>query len=209
MATKLEIYNRALAHLGERKIASLTENREPRRVLDDHWESNADYCLEAAMWNFAIRAVEVESSASVTPTFGYTYAFEKPSDWIRTAMLSASDKFEPPLMEYRDEAGFWWADVDPLYVTFVSDDTSYGADLSLWPESYAEYVAVRLARVACKRIVSSGEALVDLRREERQCKATAVSKDAMNEAAKFRPQGLWVASRLAGSPYNGQRYRRA
>ena len=32
---QLSLYNNALTVLGERKIASLTENREPRRVLDD------------------------------------------------------------------------------------------------------------------------------------------------------------------------------
>ncbi len=195
---KLDTYNAALSKLGERRLASLTENREPRRELDVHWSANAAYCLEAALWNFAIRAVEVESSPSVTPTFGYTFAFEKPDDWIRTASLSDNDRFDPPLNEYRDEAGFWWADSDPLYVTFVSNDTSYGMDLSLWPESYADYVATRLARLACKKITGSSDMVADLRREETKTRASAISKDAMNEGAKFRPLGTWVQSRFAG-----------
>ena len=70
MTSKLEIYNRALYHIGERKISSLSENREPRRALDDHYTSGVTYCLESALWNFAIRAVEVESSTSIEPTFG-------------------------------------------------------------------------------------------------------------------------------------------
>ncbi len=199
MTSKLDIYNRALQHIGERKLASLTENREPRRALDDQWSSGVGYCLEAALWNFAIRAVEVASSPSVTPTFGFTFAFAKPDDWLRTASLSDNERFDPPLNSYRDEVGYWWADSDPLYVTYVSNDTSYGLDLSRWPESFAEYVAVHLARKICKRITNGTSMHADLRKEEAQCKLSAVSRDAMNEGVKFRPLGTWVRVRSVNS----------
>lgn len=199
MTDKLSVYQRALYHIGERKLASLTENREPRRALDDHWSSGVGYCLEAALWNFAIRAVEVASSPSVVPTFGFTFAFAKPDDWLRTASLSDNERFDPPLTSYRDEVGFWWADSDPLYVTYVSNDTSYGFDLSKWPESFSEYVAVHLARMICKRITNGATMHADLRKEEAQCKLTAVTRDAMNDSVKFRPLGTWVRSRVAGS----------
>jgi hypothetical protein len=199
VASKLEIYNRALYHLGERRLASLTESREPRRALDDHWSSGVGYCLESAMWNFAIRAMEVNSSASVAPDFGYTFAFQKPDDWVRTASLSDNERFDPPLTDYRDEVGFWWADSDPLYVTFVSNDTGYGFDLGNWSESFSEFVATRLAVLICERI-TGGEAKLDkLERKEIKAKRTAVSRDAMNEASKFAPIGTWVTSRRAGS----------
>jgi hypothetical protein len=38
-ASKLKLYNDALGILGERRLASLTENREPRRVLDEVWDA--------------------------------------------------------------------------------------------------------------------------------------------------------------------------
>lgn len=200
MTDKLTVYNAALVdHLGERRLASLTEAREPRRVLDDLWDKEVKYCLEAACWNFAIRAVEVASSASITPTFGYTFAFVKPDDWLRTASLSDNERFDPPLDNYRDEVGYWWADVDPLYVTYVSNDTSYGFDLSQWPASFEEYVAARLARKGCGRITGNKTDVADLRKEEARCKLTAVSRDAMNDPVKFRPLGTWVQARRAGA----------
>lgn len=199
MASKIDIYNRALYHLGERKLSGLTENREPRRALDDHWSSGVGYCLESGLWNFAIRAMEVNSSASVTPDFGYTFAFQKPDDWVRTASLSDNERFDPPLMNYRDEVGFWWADSDPLYVTFVSNDTGYGFDLGNWSESFSEYVAVHLARKICKRITNGADMEAGLRKEEINCKREAISRDAMNESSKFAPLGTWVTARRAGS----------
>ena len=38
MATRLQLYNRALRIIQERKLSSLTEKREPRFLLDDVWE---------------------------------------------------------------------------------------------------------------------------------------------------------------------------
>ncbi len=48
VTTKLQIFNGALRMCGERKLASLSEDRQPRRLLDDEWADGAvDYCLGA------------------------------------------------------------------------------------------------------------------------------------------------------------------
>ena len=84
--TKLLIYNDALMICGERKLASLTEDREPRHLLDHVWDNNGvDACLEQAQWHFAMKTVRLDYDPSVTPEFGYNRAFEKPSDWIITS----------------------------------------------------------------------------------------------------------------------------
>lgn len=204
MASRLEIYNDALAHLGERKLASLTEAREPRRKLDDQWDRGVRYCLEQGLWNFALRTVQVDSSASFTPTFGYTKAFEKPTDWIRTAVISDNEMLSPPLLRYSDEVDLWYADVDPLFAQYVSDDTTYGADVSRWPETFAEYVACHLARKICRGLTSSLSDFDELLKLERKLRADARSKDAMNQAPAFPPQGTWSRSRSggAGTYYN-------
>ncbi len=67
MTTKLSIFNDALAHLGELKLASLTENREARHVLDDTWSGRVTFCLERAFWNFAMRSVELAASDTLAP----------------------------------------------------------------------------------------------------------------------------------------------
>ena len=97
---QLKIYNAALGHLGERKIASLTENREPRRVLDDFYNDVVQYCLERGTWEFAARNVQIDASTSSSPPFGFTNAFVKPTDWVRTVLLSANECFDPPLRQF-------------------------------------------------------------------------------------------------------------
>jgi hypothetical protein len=198
MASKLEVYNDALGHLGERKLASLAEAREPRRALDDQWDRGLRYCLEQGLWNFAMRTVSIEPEESVDPAFGLANAFTKPTDWIRTALVSDNERMIPPLNDYVDERGYWYADCDPLYVQFVSDDTNYGLDLSLWPETFAEYVGVYLARKTCKRITGSTEGVKDLRVEERRTRTDARSKDAMNQPVGQFPVGTWAGSRSSG-----------
>lgn len=194
MANKLGQYNSALLILGERRLASLSEAREPRRALDDAWDDTVAYCLEAGFWNFAMRAVQIDSSPSVTPTFGYNYAFTKPGDFIRTYCLGFTETFEPPLLDIVDEPNYWFTNVDPLYVKYVSDDQAYGMDLSIWSESFADYNATRLAVKTCKRITGSfpDEKLL---KQEKDALALAKSKDAMDEPAKFPPQGTWTRSR--------------
>lgn len=196
--SKLERYNGALLILGERKLASLSEAREPRRALDDAWDQVLSYCLESGFWNFAMRAVQIDSSASVTPTFGYTYAFAKPDDFIRTYKQSQFESLNPPLLDIVDEPNYWYANCDPLYVKYVSDDVAYGADQSIWPETFADYIDTRLALKTCKRITGKYPD-DDLIKAERRAAAVARGKDAMNEPVGFPPSGTWVTARRAGN----------
>lgn len=200
MASKLATYNIALGYLGERKLASLAENREPRRVLDDYWDATCAYCLGRGLWKFARRTLLIDSSATIDPQFGYTKAFEKPSDWVRTFDVSDNERMDPPLLNFKDEGGLWYADCDPLYVSYVSNDTSFGLDLSLWPETFADYVATRLAAQACPRIVNAASRAETLKKDEKRAKAEALSKDAMDGAVSFPPAGTWVRSRGNGNP---------
>lgn len=204
MTSKLALYNDALLVLGGRKIASLSEAREPRRALDDAYDGSMSYCLEQGFWNFAMRAVQIDSSASVTPTFGYQYAFAKPSDFIRMYRQSTVATLDVPLLDVVDEPNYWFANCDPLYVKYVSNSTAYGMDLSLWPETFADYVSLRLALKTCKRITGAFPN-EDLIRAEKKARMDARAKDAMNEPPGFAPTGTWVRSRTRGIDNSNRR----
>lgn len=196
MASKLSIYNGALSDLGSRKIASLSEARESRRVLDAYWDQSfVRQVLSEALWKFSIRTVQLEASASIEPSFGYRCAFEKPSDWVRTAALSLDEYLRIPLLEYRDEAGFWFCDSDLIYVSFVSDDVAYGGDLSLWPANVERYASLRLGYQACKRITDSTTDKQALERDVVHALRKARSTDAMDQAERPLPPGSWSRAR--------------
>lgn len=198
MTDKLTLYNEALGHLDERPLASLAENREPRRALDAFFVGVVNYCLERKFWNFGYRTVEIDASSTMTPLFGYLYAFKIPNDWIRTRKLSAQPTLNPPLTQVSEETGYWYTNITPIYVQYNSNDPLYGMDLGAWPQSFADYVSLRLARKACKRVTGNTELLKGpegiIAQEEKAYKISN-SICAMNEAIGFAPESGWVRAR--------------
>lgn len=191
--TQLQLYNKALRHIGERKLASLTENRESRRYLDDEFADTLLLCLRAGNWNWATITAQIDADTTATPDFGYQAAFPKPSDWIRTTLVSTSETLDPPLRNYQDEAGVWLANADTLYVRYVS--STLGSTYSAWPVDYAEYVGVALARAIVSRITQN-DALsdrIDVR--ERLYWKRAQANDAMDQPPQPWPLGTWTTSR--------------
>ena len=200
---RLGIYNDALTRLGSRRLASLSENREPRRVLDDVWGAGnalARYMLERGEWNFAIRTGEMEYSPSVEPEFGFRRAFDKPDDFVRLAGLSADPYFRQPLTsgQYVDEATFWFSDHDTIYVRYVSDGDDYGFNSAGWTEGFRVALACRMAWLACERLTNSASRRQTLEGEMLRELSAAKSHDAMAEGAKFLPQGSWLRARSGG-----------
>jgi hypothetical protein len=198
MATKLGIYNRVMLKLGHKRLASLTDEREERRVVDDIYADVLAICLEDSFWNHALRTVQMDYSPSIDPEFGYQYAFTKPDDWVRTQQVSLDESLVTPLLRYSDESGYWYSDATVMYVTYVSNSTSYGYDLGIWPASYTEFVIAALAEAACPRVKENEQKHQLLRDELKQARRAARSKDAMNEAVGFMPTGTWVDSRRRG-----------
>lgn len=195
MATRIAIYNDALGWLNERKLANLTENREPRYVLDDAWDGVVAHCFESGVWNWAMRSLEIPASASIVPTFGYANAFEQPSDMQRFWQMADNAEFLPQLQWYKDEGGVWYADVDPIWVRYVSNDTDYGMNLGRWTQMFADFVAARLAVRCCGRITGNDSRLDGLLKIEKKAKSLALSNDAMKEPPGRLPLGTWVRSR--------------
>lgn len=199
MASKLSVYNDALEVLGERKIAALTENRAPRRRLDSVWDGGGvKHCLEQGFWNFAMADEQVTHSPSVTPAYGFQFAFDKPTAWRRTFMVSADETYSLQLLEFEDQGSYWWANCDPLYVRYVSSDDAYGMDLSLWTEKFSRYVSHYFAWRICKSTTGSNEDKDRIAKEANKLLIDARATDAMNETTRFPERGTWSTSRLGG-----------
>lgn len=203
MSNQLNVYNDALQLVGERQLVSLTENREPRRLLDAVWDGALKYCLEQGQWNFAIRSVRVNYSPSVEPPFGYRRAFNKPDDYVRTVAFASDPFFNSPIIQYTDEAGFWFCDLDEIFIRYVSNDQSFGLDSSLWPETFSSFVAAYLAKKIAPRL-KNGTDRERLAREYKVAKTDALTKDAIQEPTKIFPTGRWVRSRHGGSLRNSR-----
>jgi hypothetical protein len=204
-ATRLSLYNGALRHCGERLLASLTESREPRRMLDSAWNDNfVRGVLEDGQWNFACRSGMYDYSPSVEPTFGFRRAFNKPDDFVRTMAVSVDEYFKVPLTEYSDEVGFWFSDLDTIFIKYVSDDATFGSDLSRWPQSFVDYVEVKLATKIVMPLKQNRQSLLDLMAMADSFLVNAKSQNSMADPTKFPPMGTWVGARVNGGKWNNQ-----
>jgi len=206
--TRLKLYNAALGICGERLLASLTEDREPRRIADTVWDNGlVDDVLAQGQWTFATRSIELSSDASTTTQFGYSKGFVQPTDMLRTVALCADERFNTPLTAYHVETGYWYADIDPIWVRYISNDADYGANLSLWPTDFCRFAELYFATLIQPRLTGSKADLMAMKKELRKSRLEAASCDAMEKPTQFAPQGSWVSARQgrAGRSDRGSR----
>ena len=69
----------------------------------------------------------------------------KPDDWVRTAGISSEATFKPGFEDYEDEGNYWFANVDTLYVRYVSNDEEYGWNVGSWRQGFAKALEAYLA----------------------------------------------------------------
>ena len=199
MADRLSIYRGALRLLGGGELSSLTEVNPSRRALDEAWEAVGNKLLEAGLWNFAIRTAELSNDEDVEPLFGHQYAVRKPSDWVRTASISADQTFARSYEGYDDETQYWHCDVDPLYVRYVSNDEDYGWNVGAWRQHFADAFAAFLA-FECGLPVSGDKAnRNDIHGLAEKRLAVAKTRDAVDERVQVKPVGRLVQSRFANT----------
>lgn len=195
-ATRLTIYNDALLLAGERALASLSENREPRYLLDQVWTNDGVIaCLEAGQWNFAMRTVRLDYDPAISPQYGYRRAFDKPTDWVLTSSLCSDEYFRVPLTSYVDEAGLWYCDLDTIYYRYVSSDTNYGLNLSGWPRTFTEFVAAHFAAKIVLKISNDEARLKTILAIREKLLLEAKNKALMSGPTLFPARGNWSQSR--------------
>lgn len=205
---QLTLYQGALRLCAERKLSGLSENREPRRLLDDVWaEDVVKTCLEEGLWQFATDSARIDYDPDITPQFGYRRAFQKPEHYVRTVALSANEFFDPPLTAFRDEGNIIYADLDTIYMSFVSDADDFGRDMSKWPQSFSKFVMAELALEINPRLTNATVKTDVIRNERKKRLSEAQGKDGSNRPTYFMPRGSWVNARLGSAPYRDPRRR--
>ena len=196
MATKLKLFNAALRAIGSNKVTDTGDTNESARSLVDVYDDVVADCLETGSWNFAVETIKVAADTGVTPEFGFSEVFAKPSDWVRTVAVSEDEYFSYPLLHYYDDSNFWSADTSPIFVRFVSSDTGLGLDLTRWPASFRRFVELELASRVCMRLTQSNSLEDRTMAKRDKARKNALNKDAMNEPnPRFPPPGRVTQAR--------------
>lgn len=198
MTTQLSIYNDALGFIGERSLATTSDATESRRVLDTYYTSARDYCLGQGHWKFAKKRELLTPSLTEIPTFGYANAFAKPTNFVRLSELCADEYFKSPVAQFDERGGYFYSDLEELYIGYVSKHATLGYNLDLWTESFTLYVALYLAvRIAPRLAPDMKVELIQAPGNIglQAAKENALSKDAVQGGTQFLPPGNWVNSR--------------
>lgn len=194
-ASRLSIFNKALRWLGERQLASLTEKREPRYLLDVEWQDAILYVLSQGYWKHAIRNIQANAEPNQTPNFGYIFAFLKPDDWVATFQVADNTIYQPLLREYDDQNNYWYSWISPIYVKYVSNAPQFGLNEAMWTPGFVEYLAVYLAQLIAPRITQNQDKIAFVDKNVKRLRAQGLSKDAMDLPPGKPSYGTWVMSR--------------
>ena len=203
--SKLGLYNAAAIALGETPLSSITETVELRRKLDavyNRGDGAIAFFMEQGHWNFAMRATKIDKESAISPAFGFANAFAKPTDFRKLNMIAGDEYFSAPLTAFEEEGDYWYANVDPIYVRYVSDDAAWGGDFAKWPETFGRWAGHWLALEIAPGMTGELD-LERLAKRTRRMLVEARSNDATGEPTRFPPLSSWASARLGG-PRNGR-----
>jgi hypothetical protein len=197
VATKLSIWNGALNILKQRRVTSTTDDVEARYVLDDVWDRDfIDTILEKGLWNHAMVTVLIDADTSYTDPLGAGWnRFTIPDDYVRAAGIFTNGNFTDPDLSYKEEAGAIYSTQSTIYMRYISNGASYGADYSLWPKSFTRFAEYYLAWLASGRLVDSDAERQEVERLAQRALTEARSRDAMKEPTTFPPESSWNRAR--------------
>ena len=196
---QLALYNIALASVGERALDSLVENRESRKQLDVIWNAGLgaiNYFLEQGLWNHAMR--ESSSTAGSTGGFNFYYIHNRPTDFVRLSAISENPNFSMPAVRYEFQASAILSDSTPIYLRYVSDSSTAGNDLTLWPETFTRWAGHWLGTQIAPFSITTKDRDLRIRELEKRANRLLVdarSKDAQQEPTRFPPLGTWARAR--------------
>lgn len=151
-ATKLEIYQYALRHLADARLALISDDVECRFALDDAWPRAVPYVLGLCGWRFALKTAALAAGGAAMP--GYSNSYALPADCLlvhglfRTAGTNTGR--ECPF-DLREQGANISANVASATIRYVSNSYIDPA-FADWPEKFAQLVGAYLAFLVAERV---------------------------------------------------------
>ena len=106
----------------------------------------------------------------------------------------------------QDEGGYWYSTLNTIYVRYVSNDASYGANYALWPPSFTRYAEHQLGLFSIGRLADARTDKETLMRDTKLALNEARSRDAQKEPTQFPPESSWNRARKGRYGLNRKDY---
>lgn len=148
-ASDVDIANDALTLLGAGRITSFEEEGTQAKVMLQMYQPAVDAVLQSHPWNSALVQAELPQLSSVTPVYGYDYAYQLPVDPVCLRVLEVYDNSKHSLRStswkkvgtkiYTDRESVMItyvarvnaADIDPLLRAAIAGYLAYSAAYTL------------------------------------------------------------------------------
>lgn len=188
MASWVQIANLALRRLGADRIASLGEDSENARAINDVHETVRDAVLRLHPWNCALARASLAADAAA-PTWGYAYQYTLPADPYCLRVWRLADSAAAYKIEGRKLLTDAGAPLKLLYIARVTAPELFDAGLVV-------AMAAGLAAEIAFRLTNSRTAEEAMHKWFEQTLARARSADAQEGTPEPIEADEFQSSRL-------------
>lgn len=198
MATDISICSNASQRLGGPPISSFDEgdvdgsNLDATRLARNLWTTVRQAVLRKHNWNCAVARVLLSPDAT-PPTFGYSYRFLLPTDWLKTLQIG---EHEDCTFGYRTEGRFILSNETPLPLVYIRDD----ANVSSWDAALVHAAETAMAAAMAYPITKSTSLKDQLEAEFRDLLQQARTSDGQDDPPDTLRGSLLMASRFGSYP---------
>ena len=181
----IQICNMALTQLGEPSISSLAEKNKASRLCDLRYIDVRNAVLRAHPWNCAIKRASL-AQLNETPAYGYAYAFQLPTDFLRLVRPQVSSA------KYKIEGRKVLTNESEFNLTYI-----YALDDVTQMDSLLQAaIAARLAAELALPLARSAERQNNLWQQYKEKLSEARFIDASEHEAEVLQTDHWLGSRI-------------
>jgi hypothetical protein len=174
-----------MAKLGQPLISSLSTDTVPGAVYcNEQYSKLRDEVLSQAHWKFARKRASLAQTTA--PTFGYTYAYQLPADFLKVISLDYPD------IEYQIEDQTLVTDEDTINLIYLAQVTN----TSKFTAHFAETVSARIAAELAYALTGSATVQQNMWSLYRQQLAEARSMNSQQGTAQDLSADDWFNSRF-------------
>ena len=139
---KIDVINRALAHIGGYKLENINENTLSAETFDSMYASLLDEMLASHNWSEAIEYVELAQLAE-TPVFGWGYIFQLPTNCLRVISVNEDDQYTQS-DKFEIVGNKIYSDVSTINLKYIKRIDIQ--DAKVWfTQIFAKYLAAHLS----------------------------------------------------------------
>lgn len=181
------ICNSALLKVGAEEISSFTDNTRASNTCATIYATLRDEVMRACPWRFALQQIILAVPNAVAPAFGYTSAYDVPSNVLRVWKVNSDCWTEMGNQIFCNNP----SGINTLCILQNTDPTS-------WDAQFAEALAWRVAINIALALVQSVSMKQEMEKGYRECIAAARSTNAVIGTPERLVADFWSGARKYG-----------